>query len=244
MGKAAHPKSRIFYVYTLRVKHARKPFYVGKGHDNRADSHFTESSLARASHKNHTILKAWSSDKSIYVEYVMQNLTEKQAFDLEENLIAFYGRRVDDTGVLTNLTLGGEGASGALHSAEHRRKNSEANKGRVLSAETRLKLASRPKRVGWTHSVETRARMSQSHTGAKKSDETKAKMSLAASTRVRKPHSEETKAKMRASHLGKKHSAETKDRLRVVNKGKVISEETRARMSASQQCRQSSVRGI
>ena len=71
-------------------------------------------------------------------------------------MIAVFGRKDLGTGILHNRTNGGEGPSGAIRSDktrkkmseakknmsdETRRKMSEAKKGRIVSKETRMKLA-------------------------------------------------------------------------------------------------------
>jgi hypothetical protein len=78
-------------------------------------------------------------------------------------LIALFGRKDLNLGSLCNLTDGGEGTSGFVHSKEARAKLFLVNKG---------------KNKGRVHSEETKAKMASSHKGRMKSDETRAKMSL------------------------------------------------------------------
>lgn len=72
------------------------PYYIGKGKNKRAYS------------KNRRI-KPPPKDRIVFHT---TNLTEQQAFDLEQQLIKQYGRKDNNTGILTNLTDGGEGSTG------------------------------------------------------------------------------------------------------------------------------------
>jgi hypothetical protein len=56
-------------------------------------------------------------------------LSEKTALDYEEKLILFYGRKDIGTGLLRNMTNGGEGVSGWIPDEKWRRKKSESMKG-------------------------------------------------------------------------------------------------------------------
>jgi hypothetical protein len=58
-----------------------------------------------------------------------QDLDEATAFEYERNLIAFYGRKDKNEGLLRNMTDGGEGVAGWVPDSEWRRKKSESMKG-------------------------------------------------------------------------------------------------------------------
>lgn len=103
---------------------------------------------------------------------------------------------------------------GRKQTDEHRRKNSQANKGRPKPKHIQEML--RTNTLGWHPSEETLKKMSESQKGRK--------------------HTEETKNKMRAAALGRKHTEETKNKLSKHFKGIVKgppSEETRHNMSVS-----------
>ena len=95
----------IYYIY-FYLRTDGTPYYIGKGKNNRAYS------------KNHSI----SVPPKERITFPLINLTEEQAFSNEKEFIAWYGRKDNNTGILRNLTDGGEGASGAIRSEETRRK--------------------------------------------------------------------------------------------------------------------------
>jgi hypothetical protein len=98
-----------YYVYAYIDPKTELPFYIGKGHGNRAYSHLTES---RANTKN---LKKWNKIASLrksgnepHVTILEDNLTEDTAYLHEEELIQQYGRKgIDPGGILTNICASG-----------------------------------------------------------------------------------------------------------------------------------------
>jgi len=97
--------SRDFYVYLHRRLSDNKTFYVGKGCGNRAFSEKSRSKKWIDYAKNH----------GYRVEIIQSGMQEWWAFELEKELIAFYGREN-----LVNMTDGGDGASGHRHSDEYK----------------------------------------------------------------------------------------------------------------------------
>lgn len=132
-SKRVREERRDFYVYYLRRPdkwdplHPElwQPFYVGKGCNGRLYCHRWEA--IGLSHKPGTktpkiqlIHKLWKIDLDFIEEIMFDNLTEQEAFDIEISAIAFYGRINNGTGILTNLTDGGDGPSGRIVTAEER----------------------------------------------------------------------------------------------------------------------------
>lgn len=102
----------IYYVYQLRLENSEDPFYIGKGKGRRAKNHLLNCMLTGTTRKVHTIKKAQSLGIKINIEILHDNLEEQTSLDLECNYIAMYGRLDNGTGILTNLTNGGDGVAG------------------------------------------------------------------------------------------------------------------------------------
>lgn len=124
---------RRFYVYAfLRSKDSStgpkySPYYIGKGSGRRA---FRDTSRAFPRPK----------DQSCIV-FLQEGLTEEEAFSLERYCIALYGRVDLNTGILRNLTDGGEGASGVRPSEETKSRLGAASRGRKFTQDHKDKLA-------------------------------------------------------------------------------------------------------
>lgn len=129
-----------------------------------------------------------------------ENLEWEEACRIERDLIAFYGRKDLGTGILRNLTDGGEGFSNL--SEETREKMSKALSGKSHSKETKEKISkslsgeNNPNfgKFGENHpsygkslSEETRQKISRKHKGKQFSEETRRKISEA--TRGENHHS-------------------------------------------------------
>ena len=88
---------RNFYVYGYLRARDGTPYYIGKGTGRRA----------LVAHGRIKVPK----DKSRVI-FFSENLTEQEAFSLEIKPIAEWGRVVNGSGILLNITDGGEGFSG------------------------------------------------------------------------------------------------------------------------------------
>jgi hypothetical protein len=129
-----------FYTYAY-LREDGTPYYIGKGKGKR---------VYKKSRKEINPPK----DKSKII-FLKQNLTEEEAFKHEKYMIDVLGRKDLGTGVLRNLTDGGDGTSGLLWSDEHRRKISETQKGQSNSFYNK------------SHSKETRKKISEAMKGKK-----------------------------------------------------------------------------
>ena len=172
-----------YYVYTHTRIGDALPFYVGKGFGKRA---------YRTSYRS----KYWRNvAKDGYdVRIEITDLSEDEAFQLEREIIKTYGRRDLGTGCLVNLTDGGEGPSGYIKSDDHKRKISEAAKGKTRSEKTKQKISDAKK--GKTQSEEHKRKLSQSKKGKTLSDDHKRKISDAKAGKTRASFSDDTKRKM------------------------------------------------
>lgn len=165
-----------FYVYTYTVPGEEKPFYVGKGRGDRSRYHLRPTMLRRGKTLlYHKLRKMLAAGIEPLIEVVRDGLTEHEAFEIERSLIAQYGRRSLGTGVLCNLTDGGDGASNP--DDDVRRRMSESHKGLPRSE---------------TH----RQRLSEAHMGRRLPEVHKQKLSVARRGRV---VTEETRIKTSAT---------------------------------------------
>jgi hypothetical protein len=132
----------------LDFKFNFEPFYVGKGKGLRMTRHLNLSQLNAG---NNTIKEGKLKrimEKGFnpldFVVMVRTKLEEKEAHDLEALLITTIGRLNLKTGVLANLTSGGEGMTGWVSSAKG--KTYEERYGVVKAAE--MKEVRRKKMLG------------------------------------------------------------------------------------------------
>lgn len=114
-----------YYVYEY-LRKDNTPYYVGKGTNSR-----------KYQKQGHTVPLP-SKDR---IRVVAENLTNEEAIQLEIELIAKHGRKDLGTGILRNLTNGGEGSSGRLVSENMKQKISLSLMGREQSEETKRKRA-------------------------------------------------------------------------------------------------------
>jgi hypothetical protein len=84
-----------------------RPFYVGRGVDDRKNNHTLPSKLRAQSHKNATILKIQKFGMKPIIEEVFSGLDYNTSENIEIKMIKHFGRRDLGAGVLTNLTDGG-----------------------------------------------------------------------------------------------------------------------------------------
>lgn len=135
------------YLYRHIRLDKNEPFYIGIGSD------FI---YKRANSKNgRNIIWNRIVSKSDYeVEIIMDNLTWEEACEKEKEFIKLYGR-IDNKGILCNLTDGGEGSIGVVVSESSRLKKSIKLKNIPLSEEHKKKISisNKGKKKSYEHSL-------------------------------------------------------------------------------------------
>jgi hypothetical protein len=211
----------MFYVYAYLRKEDLTPYYIGKGQNKRAFE------------KDHSVVVPKDLSRIVFLE---TNLTELGAFALERRYIRWYGRKDLGTGILRNLTDGGEGSTGIIPwnlnqkigsflTDAGRKKLSKANKGITKNHGDKISAALK----GKPKSEEHKKKLSDAGKG--NIPWNKGKTGVQESARKGVKVSDEVRAKMSASHKGKANTEEQKAKISAKLKGRVISEETRKKMS-------------
>jgi hypothetical protein len=230
-----------YYVYAY-LREDGTPYYIGKGSGRRVYSN-----------RGRRIHKPTDISRIQILEYYEN---EEDAFAKEIELIKQYGRKDIGTGILWNMTDGGEGT--VNKSPETIEKIRQANTGKKHSEETKSKLReyrlkqvfteehkqkhkevvgsakNRQKIKDAMSSPEVRKRMSESLKNSEKAKEFHKRQAIAQTGRKL---SEETKKRISVSKTNP--SDETRRRLSESHMGHKPSDATRLKMSASAKLRES-----
>lgn len=133
-----------YYLYRHIRLDINQPFYIGIGKHRKPYSKY---------YRAFDVVKRSQYWKNIYnktdyeVEILLDNLTKDEVILKEKEFIKLYGRVDNGTGILVNLTDGGESTVGYKSTAENIKlraiKTSEALKGKKLSIERVAKMKER-----------------------------------------------------------------------------------------------------
>lgn len=188
-----------YYVYGIFDPDSDRPFYIGKGHGKRAYDHLKRT-CAPANNKKHRFIETIrEKGKEPLVLILFNYLLEQDAYDLEELLIASFGRDgIDDGGILVNNLLQGrppvmtedvrekisQSRKGITFSQDHLEKLSRAKKGKsweeIFGFEKAQELRKNRRAGRGPHKEETRCLISEQKKGKpghRQTEETKIKIS-------------------------------------------------------------------
>ncbi len=201
------------YLYRHIRLDKNEPFYIGIGSDENGKYLRAKKKDSRSKYW-HSIVK----NHGYSIDIILDDLTWEDAQKKEIEFISLYGRKINKSGILCNITEGGGGTVGCKPNItkESREKLRLSSTGRIYSTETRLKIS---------ESLKGKKQTKESIENSKNAKR------LSFELNGRKPHSEETKKKIAIANSKKILSEETKIKISQFNKGKILSEETKIKMS-------------
>lgn len=172
------------YLYRHIRLDKNEPFYIGIGSGETPKRAFN-------AHQRSVLWKRIAS-KGFEVEIITEDISWEEACDKERYFISLYGRIDIGTGILANMTIGGEGNVGRVISQKEREKRSEISKQNWKSGvfteeilkkkyeNIKRKYASGelvPHNKGKKVSAEAREHLSKTHMGYKPTAEQNRKIS-------------------------------------------------------------------
>ena len=231
------------YIYKITSPSGRTYIGQSKNIHKRFISYKNGGSPTQTRLRNSILKYGWENHKYELLECLVCDSDRLE--ELEIGWIAHFKcnfRRYPEAGGL-NLTDGGRGAKGRFPSEETKNKISLSNTGKTASIETLLKISASSKgRVPWNkglrggYSKETLLKMSNAGKNRVVSQETRDKQR---NSMLGKRMSEEFKKSQSIRMIGNKRSVgvikspETLLKLSIANKGKIIPQEMRERISKS-----------
>lgn len=165
------------YVYRHIRLDKNEPFYIGIGSDEKYHR-------AGERTRRNNLWKKIIAKTDYEIEILIDGVSYDFAKIKEIEFITLYGRIIDNSGTLCNLTMGGEGAKGFIFSEEAKRKSSEKQKGRKFTQEHVEKI--RIARIG-----------------CKMPKRTKEHQSKLDAYKIGRPLKDSTKEKLRLANIGK-----------------------------------------
>lgn len=143
-----------YYVYFHRNALTNEVFYVGLGKGRRY----------KFPHNRSNYWKNYVNKYGFIPEIRIDNISKEQALYFENKYIRFFGRKINGTGCLINITEG-LGRLNISHSEETKKKISEKHKGKIVSISTKHNM--RRGQLGKQRTEEHRKNISLSSKGKK-----------------------------------------------------------------------------
>ena len=184
---------KIFCLYQHTRKSDDTIFYIGIGKKNRPYNKYHRSDFWKKITNKH----------GFNVKILVKNISWERACELEKLMISFYGRINNKTGILCNLTDGGDGVYGLIHSSESKLKMKEKKIGKKHNELSKQKISNSLK--GKIVSEQTKKNISNAQKGKIISEQTKKNISNALKGNtiwVGKKHKQESKIKMSNAKIG------------------------------------------
>ena len=97
-----------YYVYGLYEEGVELPFYIGKGCGRRVKRYALDGRKAHSYILDCKFKNLKRKNKKLESKILHMGLSEKEALEIERELIKQYGKRCDNTGILFNFTDGGD----------------------------------------------------------------------------------------------------------------------------------------
>lgn len=183
MSKNCESHENKFYVYHIINPITNRIFYIGKGTGTRCKQHLTDKQNYAFNKRLNGYIKNLMENNTIpIIIKIAENLTEIEAYELEESEIKKYGRvGFDDEGILLNILESGrppryEGEHhpwwGRKHTEESKQKISKTKKDKISKGLIKV-------RRGFNLTEEQKEKISKANKGRKRSKEAIEKTRLA-----------------------------------------------------------------
>jgi len=116
-----------YYLYRHIRLDRNEPFYIGIGGKEANKGGYYRAN--RVSNRNYLWNNIYNTcNKNIQIDIVIESDCWEFIKNKECEFIALYGRKNNNTGILSNLSDGGDGSVGAVYTEERRKKQSESMK--------------------------------------------------------------------------------------------------------------------